>query len=173
MKIHILASLWDKMLNECYVGQAFGWSTTVLNAINGESVTCSFQDFKGICSQKEIDGPWTCRSQAHKMNGFRLLAPHSWYWSCHPSVKQRDETMRLSYQLKRCKENIISFLLFLLPLYVKRNPFLAITQTLIPPNIINKNISEVGKGVCETSALRKDVTCKQKLLFALEMFVQP
>lgn len=72
-----------------------------------------------------------------------------------PSVKQRDETLRLSYQLKRCKENTISFLLFLLLLYPKRTPFLAIIQTHIPPN--SRNISEVGKGVYETSALRKDV----------------
>lgn len=108
------------------------------------------------------------------MNGFRLLAPTQLMLIIppSPSVKERDETLQLSYQLKRCKENTISFLLFLLPLYPKRSPFLAIIQTLIPPDTINTNIFEVGKGVYETSALRKDVMCKWKLLFALEMFVQ-
>lgn len=171
MKIHILVSLWDKMLNEHCVR----WATNVCTVINAESVACSYHDFKGICIQKKIDGPWRCRSQANKVNGFRLLAPSQLMLIMppSPSVKQRDEPLQLNYQLKRCKENTISFLLFLLPLYPKRSPFLAIIQTLIPPNTINTCISEVGKGVYETSALRKDVTCKWKLLFALEMFVQP
>lgn len=113
------------------------------NVINGESVACSFHDFKGICIQKEIDGPWTRRSQAHKMNGFRLLTPSKLMLIMppSPSAKQRDETLQLNYQLKKYKEKTISFLLFLFPLCPKRSLFLAIIQALIPPNNINTNIS--------------------------------
>ena len=62
---------------------------------------------------------------------------------------RRMRHLQLSYQLKRwCKEEntTISFLLFLLPLYPQKN-CLTIFQTLIPANNINKNTSEVEKGV--------------------------
>lgn len=42
MKIHILASLWDKILNEHCVEQAYGWATAVFNVIDNEPVACSF-----------------------------------------------------------------------------------------------------------------------------------
>lgn len=57
--------------------------------------------------------------------------------------------LELSYQLKkRCEEenSTISFLLFLLPLYLRKD-CLTISQSLISANNINKNISEVEKGV--------------------------
>lgn len=46
MKILLLASLWDKTLNEYCVEQASGWATTVFNVTNNDSVACSFQSLK-------------------------------------------------------------------------------------------------------------------------------